>query len=136
MSEITAVPLTQQIEPDQWNLFLSNFTRDYRGAHGRLEVIGVEEVGYEVETENRPFDGVSADIKDRERSVWISFGATPDDHLAHGIHGATVIRLVPPSNGKGPVLEVDARDGSMTVLELSLPQEFALPPGNPQERQS
>jgi hypothetical protein len=136
MSETTAVPLTQQIEPDQWNQFLSKFTRDYRGAHGRLEVVGVEEVGYEVETENRPFDGVSADIKDRERSVWIFFGATPDDHLAHGIHSATAIRILPPSNVRGPVLEVDASDGSMTVLELSRPEDFALPPANPQDVRS
>src|SRR3979490_1396949 len=103
----TAVPITQQIERDQWTQFLSNFTRDYRGAHGRLEVIGGE-AGYVVETENRPFDGASADIKDGERTVWIVFGATPDDHLTHGVHGATVIRMVPAGNRTGPVLEVDA----------------------------
>src|ERR1700704_4539046 len=110
MSQTTAVPLTQQIEPNQWIQFLSKFTRDYRGAHGRLEVIGGE-VGYQVETENLPFEGVSAGAKDGEYSVWIIFGATPADHLAHGVHGATVIRILPPSNVRGPVLEVDAKDG-------------------------
>ena len=135
MSQTTDVPVTQQIEPDQWTQFLSKFTRDYRGAHGRLEVIGGE-TGYAVETENRPFDGASADIKDGERSVWIVFGTTPADHLTHGIHGATVIRVVSPGGVRGPVLEVDAKDGSMTVLELSRPQDYALPPFTPQDRQS
>jgi hypothetical protein len=135
MSQTTAVPLTQQIEPDQWTQFLANFTRDYRGAHGRLEVLGGE-VRYAVETENKPFDGVSADLKDGERSVWIIFGATASDHLSHGIHGATIIRMLPPSGGKGPVLEVEAKDGTKTVLGLSLPQEYALPPATPQNRQS
>ena len=126
MSQTTAVPLTKQIEPDQWIKFLANFTRDYRGAHGRLEVLGGE-VRYAVETENKPFDGVSADLKDGERSVWIIFGATPADHLSHSINGATVIRVIPPSNVSGPVLEVEAKDGSKTVLELSRPEAYALP---------
>jgi Family of unknown function (DUF5335) len=134
MSQTTAVLLTQQIKPDQWTQFLAEFTRDYRGAHGRLEVLGVDEVRYAVETENKPFDGVSADTKDGERSVWIIFGATASDHLSHGIHGAIIIRMLPPSGGKGPVLEVEAKDGTKTVLGLSLPQEYALPEGTPQDR--
>jgi hypothetical protein len=135
MSQTTAVPLTQQIELDQWTQFLANFTRDYRGAHGRLEVLGGE-VRFAVETENKPFDGVSADLKDGEHSVWIIFGSTPSDHLSHGIHSATVMRVIPPSNARGPVLEVEAKDGSKTVLELSRPEEYALPPATPQNRQS
>jgi Family of unknown function (DUF5335) len=135
MSQTTAVPVTQKIEPEQWMQFLAKFTRDYRGAHGRLEVLGGE-VRYQVETENKPFDGVSADLKDGERSVWIIFGATPSDHLSHGIHGASVIRVIPPSNARGPVLEVDAKDGSMTILELSRPEEYALPPATPPDGRS
>lgn len=135
MSQTTAAPLTQQIEPNQWNQFLAEFTRDYRGAHGRLEVLGGE-VRYAVETENKPFDGVSADLKDGEHSVWVTFGALPGDHLSHSIHGATAIRLLPPTNHRGPVLEVDAKDGTMTILELSRPEEYALPQPAPQDRSS
>ena len=35
-----------------------------------VEVLGPD-VGYQVETENRPFDGISTDIKDNEQVVWI-----------------------------------------------------------------
>jgi hypothetical protein len=52
-----------EIEPDRWIPFLAEFTRENRGAHARLEVLAVDQ-GYQVETENRPFDGVSADAKD------------------------------------------------------------------------
>jgi hypothetical protein len=119
---------TQKIARDQWNAFLAEFTRENRGAHARLDVIGAD-VGYQVETDDRPFDGVAADIKDRERIVWISFGSTPTDHLTHGVHDATAIWVLRPTGDTGPVLEIEAEDGTRTVLELSKPEAYALPPG-------
>jgi hypothetical protein len=35
------------------------------------------EVGYQVQTDDRSFDGITADIKDSERAVWITFGSKP-----------------------------------------------------------
>ena len=48
--------------------FLADFTRKNRGAHARLEVLGPD-VGYQVETEDRPFDGIVPDLKDGEDAV-------------------------------------------------------------------
>ena len=68
---------TEEVSPEQWIPFLADFTRENRGAHARLTIIGAEaDMGAQVETENRPFDGVSADVKDRERTVWITFGTS------------------------------------------------------------
>jgi uncharacterized protein DUF5335 len=120
---------TQQIPFDRWTPFLDEFTRENRGAHARLEVLG-SDVGYQVETENRPFDGISVDVKDGESNVWITFGSTTEDHMTHGIQAATVIRMLLPTNGGGPVLEVEARDGTTTLLELTSPEAYALPPGS------
>ncbi len=120
---------TREIPVDQWIPFLAAFTKENRGAHARLEVVGPDaDVGYQVETEDRPFDGVAADIKDRERTVWIAFGATPENHLTHGVHHATVIRVVAATEEGGPVLEVEAADGTRTILEMTKPEEYALPP--------
>ena len=119
------------ISEDQWIPILAEFTRENRGAHARLEVIGVDEVGYVVETEDRPFDGVSADTKAGERTVWITFGATPSDHFTHGIQSATVIRMLPPDSSRGAILEVEAKDGTRNILTLSLPEEYMLPPAQP-----
>jgi hypothetical protein len=118
---------TQKIEMDRWIPFLATFTRENRGAHARLDVLG-EGVGYQVETENRPFDGIGADIKDKERVVWIHFGATPSDHLSHGVHSATTIWVASPTEDSGPAIEIEAADGTKTVLELTRQEEFALPP--------
>jgi hypothetical protein len=112
----------QEIERDQWNAVLASVTRDYRGAHARLEVIGPD-VGYQVETENRPFDGIAADVKDRERTVWIYFG-----YLDHGAHRVSVVRMVPRIGDTGPVIEVEDEDGVKTILTLGDPEAYALPP--------
>ena len=118
---------TQDVAPDQWTPFLTQFTRDNRGAHARLTVIGANaDMGVQVETENRPFDGVSADLKDRERTVWISLGSGVNDHMAHGIPRATAIRTLAAVEGGGTVLEVESADGTKTLLELAS-EGYALP---------
>ena len=120
---------TEEIQFDQWVPFLDEFTRENRGAHARLEVVGADtDIGYQVETENKPFDGVSADVKVHERTVWITFGSTADEHITHGIQSASVIRTLPPTENTGPVLEVEAADGTKNILELTKPGSYTLPP--------
>ncbi len=121
----------QEIQQEQWIPFLDGFTRENRGAHARLEIIGPDnDTGLQVETENRPFDGVSADIKDGERTVWISFGSTTADHLSHGIHRAVAIRTLPLTEHSGAVLEIESADGTKNILYLTAPEAYALPPSS------
>jgi hypothetical protein len=116
-----------RIEMDRWLPFLEQFTRENRGAHARLEVFG-NDVGYQVVTENRPFDGVSADVKDGERSIWIAFGSTPEDRQTHGIPAVVAVRYLTGEGISGAVLEIEDPDGTVTLLELSAPDAFRLPP--------
>jgi hypothetical protein len=131
---MTKATLSQQagvieVQPEQWLPFLAQFTIENRGAHARLNVLGPD-VGYQVEIEDRPFDGIAADVKDHPPSVWITFASTPSDHLAHGVHDVTVIRVLPPTAAKGAVVEVEAKDGVRTILELTNPDEYALAPAD------
>jgi Family of unknown function (DUF5335) len=120
----------QEIDSRQWIAFLDQFTRENRGAHARLDVLGPG-VGYQVETGGRPFQGVAADVKKGDATaVWITLGTTPPDHLTHGIHNATVIRALAPAGDTGAILEVEAQDGTKTILELTRPEDYALPPGS------
>lgn len=113
--------------------FLADFSRNNRGAHARLEVLGPN-VGYQVETENRPFDGIVPDVKDGEDTVWIMFGSTPDQHLTHSVSGVTAIRVRLASAGHGAAVLVEAYDGTKTLLELSPPEDYALPPAKAASR--
>jgi hypothetical protein len=119
----------EMVTQDRWIPFLAEFTRENRGAHARLEIIGPDaEAGYQVETEDRPFDGVAADLKDSEKTVWITLGATAEDHLDHGVYGAVAIQVSLPREGRGAILEIQAEDGARTILNLTSPDAFALPP--------
>jgi hypothetical protein len=129
MGQPTTLEATQTIGRHQWTTFLAKFTRENRGAHAELEILGGE-IGRVVPLEDRPFDGIAADTKDGEDTVWMTFGSDPEDRLAHGIQKATVIRVRPPSGKAGAALEVEATDGTRTLLELSRPEAYALPPAN------
>src|SRR5258708_4865482 len=101
-------PETVTIEPNQWNPFLAEFTRQNSGAHARLDVMGPE-FGWQVETENRPLGGVSADVKDGARNIWITFGNALEDHFTHGIEGVTALRVLMRLPQGGAALEVESR---------------------------
>jgi hypothetical protein len=110
----------------QWIPFLATFTRENSGAHARLDVLGPD-VSYQVPTDNRPFDGISADVKDKEHAVWISFGALAADHVTHGVHDVVAIFYRPGSGQSGAALEIEAMDGTKTILMLTRPEAYALP---------
>ncbi len=119
---------TQTLERSEWISYLAQFTRENRGSHAWLEIIGGE-LGDQFQVEDRPFDGIAADLKDNEDAVWIAFGTTPDDHIAHSIQQVTAIRVMPATAQRGAIIHVEAKDGVRTILRLSLPEEYALPPG-------
>ena len=124
---------TITVVPDLRIPFLADFTRKNRGAHARLEVLGPA-MGYQVETENRPFDGIVPDVKDGEDAVWIIFGSSPDQHLTHGVHGVIAIRVRLASALHGAAVLVEAQDGTKTLLELSRPEDYELPPATKASR--
>jgi hypothetical protein len=123
---------TFEIVKDQWGTFFADFTRENRGAHARLEVLGAE-VGHQVETENLPFESVSTDGKDGEQAVWITFGSKLEEHgskleehISHGIQNVTAIWVRLSSGEAGAALEVMANDRTKTLLQLSRPEAYAL----------
>lgn len=118
------------IAVDRWVAFLAEFTRENSGAHAHLQVLG-NDLGRIVEAENRPFEGISADVRDGEHAVWITFSSASTDHLAGGVQNVTAIWLQPPIGRIGASVLIVARDGSRTLLELSRPEEYALPPAAP-----
>ena len=125
---MTKVSKTNEVLPkDQWIPFLAGFTRRNRGAHGRLEVLDGE-AGDVVEVEGKPFEGVSADVKDGEHTIWVSFGGAGSSQLTHGIHEASALYMLEPSDESGEILCAEAADGSKTILSLSKTGDFALPP--------
>jgi len=129
------VRATQPVERSAWNEFLAEFTRENAGAHARLEILGPD-FGRQVETGDRPFEGAAADLRDDESNVWINLGSLSADYLTHGIHDVTAIRALPAEGENGPVLEIEAKDGTKTILELSRSGAYALPRAGQAERKA
>ena len=121
---------TRDIPANEWIPFLANFTRENRGAHAFLEVL-CKGVGRLVATEDRPFNGISADARDGENTVWIAFSSTADDLFTHGVHGATAIRVRLATVDSGAAVEIEAGDGTITLLILSRPEESRPPCRSP-----
>jgi Family of unknown function (DUF5335) len=131
MASKTSTPTenkTELVTPEKWREFFTKITKEYRGAHAKVEVMGGE-TGYNVMTEHRPFDGISADTKDGESSVWITFENTPSEpNVSHGVHHVTFVRVLSPGETTGAVVEIEANDKTRTLLSLSRPGDFELPP--------
>ena len=121
------------VDRDQWIPFCAEFTRQNRGAHAVLEVLGGD-VGYQVETEDRPFDGIATDVKDGEHTAWITFGDSPEYHLAHSISNVTTIHVRPPAGlVRGGAANRIAGWNKKSV-GVELPREYALPPAGAEEQ--
>jgi hypothetical protein len=118
---------TQEIKKEDWIPFFAEFTQQHRGAHARVEILD-SDIGDQVETEDRPFDGISTDVKDGEQAVWITFGSTAEDHFTRGIQKVTSILVRKPVGDAGPAVEI-VGDKGRTLLELSRDDAYALPPG-------
>jgi len=112
----------EEISRDCWNTVLGAITRNYRGAHARLEIVGLD-VGDQIAIDNRPFEGIAADTKRREDVVWIHFS-----NIEHSVHGVSAIRMIAHIGQGGPVIEIEDRDGVKTILTLSKPEAHELPP--------
>jgi hypothetical protein len=114
----------QEIDRNQWNVVFTSITNEYRGVHAQLEVLG-QDLGDQTPVEDSKFDGISADTKDGEDVVWIAFD---NDQFTRGVHGVTAVRMLPANGTNGPVIEVEAQDGTRTLLHLGIPGDHALPP--------
>jgi hypothetical protein len=121
------IPLDILLDRVQWIDFLDRFTCDNRGAHGRMVMLSLD-IGYQVETSDQVFVGIGADIEDGESAVWITFGSTSDDHLTHGIQNVSAIRVLPRAGRSGAAVLIETRDSIQTLLELTCPEDYALPP--------
>ena len=123
---------TEEIPRERWVATLAAFTTENRGAHANLEILSGE-FGRFVELEDQPFEGISADVKDNEAAVWLSFGANADRHVTHSVQKVVVLHLLAASATHGAVIELQSEDGTRTLLQLSKPEDFAIgPPSTPE----
>jgi hypothetical protein len=112
---------TQEIPRDQWKNFLDRFSRQHEGWLATLEILGAD-IGAQQEARDLPLEGISASSKDDEsRTIAISLGKTPEDHVTHAITEPNRVWLEETPEGAAAALEIESADEVKTLLRFRSP---------------
>ncbi len=112
---------TQEIPQDQWQEFLDTFSRLHQGWLADVQVFG-DQTGRHVETKGLPFRGASFETKGSEKNeVAIFIDQSPKEDITHIVSYPTHIRLEQTDTGVDQGLEVEAKDGTKTIVRFRNP---------------
>ena len=108
----------REIPREEWAEFLDGFSRQHEGWLVTVEVLG-EEVGAQVEAEEKPLDGVTAALQlGGEDSISITVGRTPAERVTHNIAAPTHVRIEQAENGADMALQIESSGGATTLVRL------------------
>ncbi|MBI2816508.1 MAG: DUF5335 family protein [Acidobacteria bacterium] len=108
---------TQEIPLHDWTGFFDQFSRRHQGWRATVEVLS-NEIGAELEARDSPLVGISADLKDTERSISIILGESGQHCLTHIISDPQYVRLKQTNDGIDEALAIESRDGVTTLLHF------------------
>lgn len=108
-----------EIQPEQWQTYLNDFTKRNSGRMAGLQVIS-EEQGVQQEAETLSFEGITLETKGSlASSVEIMLGGTSTVDGRNLTHTITHIRRIVPkmgADGREDALEIEGADGAKTIL--------------------
>ncbi len=108
---------TREIPRNEWVTFFNTFSKRHEGWFVNVRVVG-SDVGAQREFKQFPLVGINADLKDNEDFVNVTVGKTVDSHDMHSIAGATRVWLKQAESGADEALEIEAKDGTKTLITL------------------
>jgi len=108
--------MREEIPPELWQPFLDDLSRVHAGG---LVTVEIARPGGGVFTEalQKPLVGVTADRAGREPEVAVMLGGD-DGELTHLVQGVRSVRILRESGGAEKALEVEGRNGDVTVVRL------------------
>jgi hypothetical protein len=111
----------QEIPKDQWQEFLDSFSRLHQGWLADVQVLG-DQTGWHFEAKGLPFRGAAYETKGSGKNeVSIFIDQSPEEGITHTVSYPTHIRLEQTDSGVDQGLEVEAKDGSKTVVRFRNP---------------
>ena len=108
---------TREIPRNEWVKFFNGFSKQHSGGQVTLHVIDAD-MGAQVEAENLPLQGISADLKDNEDLIEINVGEPSGSHVEHQVAEPTHVRLKQNAQGADEALEIETEGGTMTLLQF------------------
>jgi len=115
--------MTRRIPSDQWISFLNSFSKQHEGWLVTLEVLDPE-LGAQTEASELPLEGISGSTA--PKTISISLGDAPSNHLTHTVNSPTQLWLSRTSQGADEALEIESIDGAKTLLRFrsAMPTEL------------
>jgi hypothetical protein len=110
----------QEIPRGEWLSFLDSFSRQHQGWLVRLEVPQGEGKSV-VEAENLKLEGVTPEHSEGHDRIVIALGQAADDHLTHFVSDPIRLLFLETNDGGHMGLEIEAADGSQTVVRFRRP---------------
>ena len=117
-----------EIPRDQWQTYLEEFSKRNSGRPADLEVLS-EELGDQEEAQMLPFEGITLETKGSQAAsaeiMMGGTGAADDRNLTHTVsHVRLIVPKVGP-DGREEALEIEAEDGTKTILVFKALPELA-----------
>jgi hypothetical protein len=106
---------TLEIPRSQWSDFFKGFSREHEGRTVTLEVLG-RDLGAQVEADELPLVGISAEAA--ANTIWVALARDRDDHLTHGVHNVTHVRVEQNDEGSPDVVQIETSDGVTTLVRV------------------
>ena len=112
---------TREIPREEWKSFFDTFSQQHEGWLATLEILG-KDIGAQKEGDELPLTGVSlASGGNEPEMISIDLGSAPDNHVGHTIIGPTHVWLQQTTAGANAALEIEASDGTQTLLRFRSP---------------
>src|SRR5438105_3444747 len=126
---------TREIPRQEWPTFFDCFSNEHQDWPTTIEVVGVD-VGAQFEAESEPLVGISVDLKGSARgAIEVMVGDRPEENLTHTIPAPARVWVRDGGDTAEEALEIEAGDGSKTLLRFSAGNAPQLP-GNGGRAQS
>lgn len=118
---------TTEIARYDWSSFLDSLTRLHVDEPVRIEVLRPD-IGAQLEVNDLPLDGITAEMKGPIASITIAAGSDPDGHISHVISDPVSVRLARGSTDDDEALEIVDADRTVTLVFFDGPRGW---PGHP-----
>jgi hypothetical protein len=106
---------TRQIPPEEWRVFLDEFSKRHAGKSAHAELHGRGVIQHE-EVKRLPFVGASLETKGSDAgAVRVQLGEAATDHLTHEVPDARAVWVRPDGDEGGEMLEIQGEDHTLIL---------------------
>lgn len=108
---------TREVPREQWKDFFEDFSRRHTGWISRVVVVG-ERLGAQIEAHDLALEGT---FYEPDRNAITILLGKPSGHIEHPVRAPHRVWVEVAEDGAEAALEIEALDGTKTVLEFRAP---------------